>query len=118
MDTRVGINTRAHATNLKSERRLFKSSLHLSGTELAEIATVGGRAALAELSSDSLEVLGVFDLANEVLDVLNGLLLGASDRLVAVGVVGVARPNMLLQNVATANGRHLFTSICFLITNL
>ena len=108
VDARVGVDTGAHATDLKTEGCLFKSSLHLSRSEVSKVTPVSSGAALAELSSNPLGVLGVLDLGHEILDVLYGLLLRASDWLVAVGIVRVARPNMLLQNVAAADGRHLF----------
>ena len=90
MDARVSINKIRNGTNFESERSLLKGSLHLSGTEESEISHLGGRSALAVLLSQSLEVVGAVDLRADVLDVGNGLVLGASNLLVSVPVEGVS----------------------------
>ena len=103
MDAGVSVDKSAHLADLKRERSLFESCLHLSGAKKAEVASVGGRSALAELRGNLHEVVSTLDLADEVLDVSDGLFLGAGDGLFAVGVVGVAGPEVLLQNVANAD---------------
>ena len=103
MDARIGVDEVADLADLQGEGGFLEGGLHLARPEETQIASVGGRPALAEFTSDAHEVVSRRDLGLEVLDVGNGLILGASDGLLAVGVIGVPRLQVLLQDVAHAD---------------
>ena len=90
MNAGVGINKVRQFTDLKCERSRLKSSLHLTGTKEAEIATLVARAALAVLLSQALEVLSTADLSFDALNIGDGFLLGARNLLALPAVDGVA----------------------------
>ena len=103
MDARVSIDKIRNLTYLEGKGSLFKSGLHLPRTEHAEVASLCGRSALTKFFSESAEVFIVLDLIFKRGNVCNGLILRSGDHLVAVGVVGVARTNVLLKNVANTD---------------
>ena len=106
MDTGVSVDKAAHLTNLKSKRSFFESCLHLSRAKKTKVTSVCGGTTLAVLSSDLHEIVSTLDLANEVFDVCNSLFFATGDGFFAVRVVGVARSEMLLENVTNADLGH------------
>ena len=111
MDTGVSVDKAAHLTNLKSKRSFFESCLHLSRAKKTKVTSVCGGATLAVLSSNLHEIVSTLDLANEVFDVCNSLLFATGDGFFAVRVVGIARSEMLLENVTNTDLGHFFELI-------
>ena len=103
VNARVSVHKTGHLTDLESKGRILEWLLHLAGTKEAKISAVGSRATLAALSGNLHEVISRLDRRSESLNIGDGLLLRASDRLVPMAVVWVARTCVLLQNVTNTD---------------
>ena len=77
--------------------------MHLTRAKEAEVTALLARSALTVLHSEALEVFSTLNLALEVADVGDRLVLSASNLNTLSAVDGVARSLMLLKNMEAAD---------------
>ena len=96
MNTRIGVSSCVHTSNIEVKGGLFESSLHLTRAKRSEISSFSGRRAFTFLLSKSCKIFHALDLADNLLDVVDGFLFGTGNRLCAVRIVRVTRSSVLL----------------------